>query len=86
MLIIVHPAIGAILAAKAILHRVHSILEECGYYLFDPGQIVGMHTLAPEGGIFQIFGWRVAEHVDNIVADEGRRKIAGGLEAVDHRR
>ena len=62
------------------------VLEEFGYYLLDAGQIVDMDPIAPEGRILQVFGGRVAEHVDDIVADEGRCKITCGLEAVDHRR
>ena len=85
-LLVVHPAIGAILAAKAILHRVDPVLEEFGYGFLDAGEIVGVDPVAPEGRVLQILRGRVAEHVDDVVADEGRSKIAGRLEAVDHRR
>src|SRR4029077_12843802 len=40
-LLVVHPAIRAILAAKAILHRVDPILEEFGDGLLDAGPVVG---------------------------------------------
>ncbi len=85
MLLVVHPAIGAVLTAKAILHRMDPVLEEFGYGVLDAGQIVGVDPVAPEGRILQVLGWRVPEHADDIVADKGRREIAGSLEAIDHR-
>ncbi len=86
MLLVVHPAIGAILAAKAILHRMDPVLEERGYGVLDAGQIAGVDAAAPKGWIFQILGRRVAEHTDDIVADKSRCEIAGRLEAIDHHR
>jgi hypothetical protein len=86
MLLIVDPAIGAVLAAKAILHRVDSVLEEPRNGILDSGQIVGVDMVPPEGWVLQVFRWRIAEYVDDIVADKGRSEIVGGLEAVDDRR
>ena len=54
--------------------------------LLDAGEVVGVDPVAPEGRVLQVLRRRVAEHAADVVADEGRRKIAGRLEAVDHRR
>src|SRR5262249_5375813 len=84
-LLVVHPAIRVIFAAKAILHRVDPILEEFRYSLLYAGQIVGGDPVAPEQRVFQVRGWRIAEDVDDIVADKGGREITGSLKAVNHR-
>src|SRR4029077_7001657 len=85
MLFVINPAIGAILTAKTILHRVCTVLEQCGDFILHASQIVGEDSLTPDGWVLQVLGWRVAEHADDIVADKGRRIIAGRLETIDHR-
>jgi hypothetical protein len=45
-----------------------------------------MHALAPELGIVEIFAGGIAEQPCDVVADEGRRELALGLETIDHRR
>ena len=62
-LLVVHPAIGVIFAAKAILHRVDPILEEFGYSVLDTDQIIGVDPVAPEERVLQVLGWRIAEDV-----------------------
>src|SRR5262249_56671242 len=86
MLFIVDPAIGTILPAKAVLHRMCSVLEQSGYFLLDSDQIIGVDPRAPEGRVLQVLRWRVAEHAEDTVADKRRCVIASSLEAVDHRR
>ena len=86
MLLVIHPAIGVILAAKPIFHRVDPVLEESGYFGLDAGAILRMDTFAPERWILKIFGRGVAKDFDDVVADEGGSEVAGRLEAVDHGR
>ena len=50
------------------------------------GEIFGVHVLAPEIRIIEVFARGVAEQRLDIVADEDRREIVPSLEAVDHRR
>ena len=71
--------------AEAIFDGVVARFEQHVHLGFDARQILGMHPLAPEIRIFEIFGSRVAEQPRDVLADEGRREIALGLEAVDHR-
>src|SRR5262245_7244818 len=85
VLFVIHPTIGAVLFAEAILHRVHAVLKEFRYGLFDADEIVRMDPLAPKERILEVFGRCVAEHSADIVADKGRREIATGFEAVDDR-
>ena len=86
MLLVIHPAIGAILAAKPIFHRVDPVLEESSYFGLDAGEIIRVDPVAPEGRILKIFGRGVSKHCDDVVADEGGSEVAGRLEAIDHRR
>ena len=50
------------------------------------GRSSRMHALAPEIRIVEIFARGIAEQPRDVLADEGRREIALGLEAIDHRR
>ena len=86
MLLVVHPTIGAIFATEAIFDCVHPVVEELGYGVLDAGEIVGVDAVAPEGWVLEILRGRVAQHVADVFAHKGRRKIAAGLKAVDHRR
>ena len=61
------------------------MLEQRAHLGFDARQIVGMHTLAPEIGVVEIFARRIAEQPRDVVADKGRSEIALGLEAIDDR-
>ena len=85
MLVVVHPAIGAVLAAKAILDGAPALFEQACHLALDPWQILGMDVPAPEVRIFEIFARRVAKQALDIVADEGRGEIALGVERIDHR-
>src|SRR5215469_1310806 len=48
LLRIVDPTVGAIFFEKAIFDRVTPVLVESSGFGFDAGQIIGMHTAAPE--------------------------------------
>jgi hypothetical protein len=48
MLLVVHPAIGAVLVTKPILDSVNPIVEECRYSLLNADQIAGVDPVAPE--------------------------------------
>jgi hypothetical protein len=85
MLVVIHPAIGAVLAAKAIFERVLAVLEKLGDLGLDALKIVRVDALAPEIRIVEIFARTVAEQLLDIGADEGGGVIAARLEAVDHR-
>ena len=55
VLLVVDPAVGAVLAAEAVLHRVDPVLEEPGNGILDSGQVVGVDPVAPEGWVLQVF-------------------------------
>jgi hypothetical protein len=76
MLLVVHPAIGAVLLAEAVFDDVLAGLEQYVHLGFDTRQILRMHPLAPEIRVVEIFGSRVAEQPRDVLADEGRGKIA----------
>src|SRR5262245_3148112 len=83
-LLVIHPAIRIIFAAKAILYRVGPILEEFGDSILYAGQIVGVNPVAPEGRLLQVLVWCKAEYVENVVAYKGGSIITGSLEAVNY--
>jgi hypothetical protein len=85
MLLVVDPTIRAVLLAEAIFDDVLAGLEQLVHLGFDARQILRMHPLAPEIRVFEIFGRGITEQPRNVLADKGRREIALGLEAVDHR-
>ena len=60
--------------------------EQLDRLRLDDGQILGMNGAPPEIRTFQVFPRLVAEHVLDVLTDEGRREIARGLVTVDHRR
>lgn len=86
MLLVIHPAKGAVLAPEAIFDRVGAFLEQIVHLGLDPLEVVGVNVLAPEVRIVEIFAWGIAEEPRDVVADGRRGEIAFGLEAVDHRR
>src|SRR6187200_3625819 len=63
-----------------------TLLEQLPEFAFDPRQVVGMDAAAPEVGAVEIVALLVAQPVLYVLADEGRVKVARGLEAVNHRR
>ena len=83
-LLVVHPAIGAILAAEAVLDSVDAILKETSDLRLNARQVVGVDAVAPEGRVIEVFARLVAEDALDIVADEGRAEIVARLEAVDY--
>ena len=85
MLLVAHPAIGAVLLAEAIFGGVPVALEQESLLGFHGCHVVGMHAGAPELGILEIFVGAIAEQPLDILADESRRIVAARLEAVDHR-
>ncbi len=86
VLLVAHPAIDAVGLAEAVLGDVAAFFEQLGLPRLDLGEILGMDARAPEVRILQILVGLVAQHPLDVVADEGRRIGAAGLEAVDHRR
>ena len=48
VLLVIHPTIGSILPAEAVLHRVDPVVEELGDRIFHTVQIVGVNPVAPE--------------------------------------
>ena len=53
MLLIAHPAIGAVLLAEAILGDMAAVLEQLGLLGLDGGKVLGMDAGAPEVGILR---------------------------------
>ena len=86
MLLVAHPAIGTVFLTEAVFRRVRALVEKPDLLGFDRGEILRMNAGPPEIGIFQIFVGAVTEHTLDVLADKGRREIAGRLEAVDHGR
>ncbi len=82
-LLVVHPAIRAVLAPEAVFAGVPPFGEEAAHFRLDPREVVGMDMAAPEIGVVEIVLRGVAEEPGDVLADIGRRKIALGLEAVD---
>src|SRR5690349_7919423 len=67
VLIVVHPAIGAILAAEAIFDRLPVSLKEGSNLGLDARKVLGVNPFAPEVRIFEIFAGTIAKQALNIV-------------------
>src|SRR5262245_44630118 len=63
-----------------------TMFEQLAELAFDPRQVVRVHAVSPEVRALQIVARFIAEPIPDVLADEGRAKVARGLEAVDHRR
>ena len=85
-MLIAHPAIGAVLAAEAVLGEMLAVAEQLDLLRFDLGQVVWMHACPPEIRVLEILVGAVAQHMRDVGADEGRGEIAAGTEAINHRR
>ena len=85
-LLVVHPAVGAVLLEEPVLDGVAALPEQLDGLGLDRGEVVGVHAAPPEIRVFQIVVRLVAEPILDVLADEGRREVARRLEAVDHRR
>jgi hypothetical protein len=83
MLLVADPAIAAVLLAEAIFGGVLALLEKDRLFSLHALDVVGMDARTPEVGVLQIFVGAIAEQAFDVLADEGRRVIAGRLEAVD---
>ena len=86
MLLVVHPAVGAVVPEEPVLDRVAALLKQQGGLGLHGRDVVGMHAAPPEVRVLQILLRLVAEPVPDVLADEGRCEIARRLVAVDHRR
>src|SRR5215475_7816151 len=78
-LLVDDPAIATGLPEEPIFDGVAARLEQTGGFRLDLGEIVGMHRAPPEIGILQILRRFVAEPVPEVLADERRPEVAGGL-------
>src|SRR5260221_6404702 len=85
VLLVDHPAVGAFLFEKSVLDRVAAFLEQVDGLCLHRGELVGMHAAPPEIRVFEVFLRLVTQPVRDVLTDEGRRKIARRLVAVDHR-
>ena len=83
MLLVGEPAIGAVLAAEAVFHKMLSGPEQLGLFDLDVRQVVRMHARAPEVCLVKIVLRRVAQHGTDAGADEGRGEVAVSIEAVN---
>ena len=54
MLLVAHPAIGAVLLAEAILGDMAAVLEQLGLLGLHGGKVLRMDAGAPEVGILQV--------------------------------
>ena len=62
VLLVAHPAIGAVLLAEAVFGEMLARLEQLRLLRLDLGKIVGMDVGAPEVRVLQIFLGAVAQH------------------------
>ena len=85
MLLVIHPAISAVLAPERVFERLLAGLEELADLRLDAGEILGMDMITPEIRIAEILGGLIAEQARDVLADEDRREIVPRLEAVDDR-
>ena len=85
LLPVVDPAIGAVLAPHAVFNRAAIVLEGLVDPRIDAGHVIGMHALAPEVGMIEIFARADIEQPADALAHEGRLEVAGREPAVDHR-
>ncbi len=86
VLLVVHPEIGAIRAADAILDRALVALEHLINPSTNAGDIVRVHAIAPKIGVVEIFSRATAKQSGDALAHEGGLEIAARHSAVDHRR
>ena len=87
VLLVVHPEIGAVGTADAILDRPLVVLLKSAVDPgIDAGDVVGVNAIAPKIGIVEIFRGRAAEQPGDAVAHEGGLEIAAGHSAIEHRR
>ena len=84
--LVADPAVAAVLLAEAVFAAEPLLLEQARIGLEDARAVLGMDAALPEIRALEVLLALVAEQVLDVLADEGRREIAGGLEAVDHRR
>ena len=63
VLLVIHPAIAAVLLPKPVLDRVAAFLVQMDGLGLHCGQVVAVHAVAPEIGILQILARLVAEQV-----------------------
>ena len=80
------PAVAAVLLAEAVFAAEAPLLEQARIVAQDARAVLGMDAALPEIRAVEVFLAVVPEQVLHVLADEGRRVVAGCLEAVDHRR
>src|SRR5262245_37057697 len=61
VLLVVHPAIRAVLAPDAIFAGVPALGEEAAHFRFNPRKVVGMDVAAPEIRVVELFLRRIAK-------------------------
>src|SRR5262249_2338593 len=84
--LIADPAVVAFLPAESVFDAETAVLYEAGIFLKDTGAVVRMDAAQPEIRALEIFLAIVAKQVLDVLADEGRRIVAGRFVAVEHRR
>src|SRR5262249_61318279 len=84
MLLVFHPAIGAVLAAKPIFQSVDAVFEGARNLGLDSRKVFGVDSGPPEIGILEIFTRVVPKHSLDVVADKCGSERSPRLEAVDH--
>src|SRR5262245_15130427 len=82
---VVDPAIGAVLFAEAILHRVPAVLVQIDGLGFRRREVVGMHATPPEIRILQVIRCFVTQPISDVLTDESRGEISRRPVAVYHR-
>src|SRR5262249_18044959 len=85
-LFVINPTITAVPLAKPVLDRVSTFLEQAERLGLHRGELVRVYATAPEIRVFQVLLRLVAQPFADVLADEGRREISGGLIAVDYGR
>src|SRR5204863_289310 len=82
--LVADPAVAPVFLQKAIFEGLAPLLVQMPKLRFDAWQVIAVNAPAPEIRAFQILTRLIAEHVSEVLTNEGRQEIPTRLEAVDH--
>src|SRR5262249_35425727 len=84
--IIANPAVIAVLFEEPVLDGVAAFLEQGTDLRLRPRPIVGMYAAPPEIRALQVIARLITQQIFDVLADEGRSKVARGFKTLDRRR
>src|SRR5262249_46998334 len=74
------------LLKEPVLYGVAAFLEQVTDLRLRPRQIVGIYAAPPEIRALQVIARLITQQIFDVLAEEGRSKVARGFETVDDRR